>query len=240
MKASVLWFGAAVLLVVCTGCVRRDGRNTDCVWPGEPGATRLDPSQPATSRHLSADLEFAEELADRYTNVHYGPRSGYSGPPIAGKMRATCLNKLADEIGSQHGVSHQLLVASFGKNRGAIDAAEIGSFALLLAAAAAWLARKLWARYPPSEGWAVGVVVMLLCSVAFGLAAVLIGQQWTLLAENFRVGTGHLGLRVERLPMVRHAGWALASGVVLFLAVAGILSRRTHGPAEEIRNSLPI
>src|SRR6478752_3228554 len=85
MKAGLLSSGAAVLLVLSSGCVRREGRNTDCVWPGEPRATQLDPSQPVTSRHLSADLEFAEELADRYTNIHYGPHSGYSGPPIAGK-----------------------------------------------------------------------------------------------------------------------------------------------------------
>lgn len=233
MKAQVLTLSTAVLLVVCAGCVRRDGRNTDCVWPGEAGATVLDPSRPATSRHLSADLEFAEELADRYTNVHYGPHSGYSGPPVAGKMRATCFVKLADEIGKQHGVSRELLVAAFGKNRGWIDAAEIVPFVLLLVAVAALVARKLWARYPPSEGWAAGTVVMAVCSIGFGVAAVLIGQQWTTLAENLRIGTGHLGPRVDGLPMVRYAGWVFASGVALFGLVAVVLTPRRRGDAEE-------
>jgi hypothetical protein len=230
MKARVLVLSAMVLLVACAGCVRRDGRNTDCVWPGEPGAKVLDPSQPATSRHLSTDLEFAEELADRYTNVHYGPRSGYTGPPIAGKMRAACLAKLADEIGKQHGVSHEVMVASFGKNRGWIDATEIGSFALLFTALAVVVARKLWARYPPSEELATGLVLALVCSIGFGVAAVMLGQQWNALGENLRIGTGHLGPRVERLPMVRHAGWVFAGGVVLFWAVAAVLR---PGVAEE-------
>jgi hypothetical protein len=184
--------GCVLLLAFVLGCVRREGRNTDCMWPAEPGATLLDPKEPATSRHLSADLEFAEELADRYTNVHYGPHSGYSGPPIAGKMRTSCLLKMADEIGKQHGVSRELLVASFGKDRGGIDAAEILPFVLLFSVAATWLARKIWARYPPRDGWAAAVVVLLLCSLAAGLAAVMIGQSWTSLLKTSESARGIL------------------------------------------------
>jgi hypothetical protein len=45
------------------GCVRRDGRNSDCKWPCEI------PVHSADARHLSADAEFGEDLAIRYADT---------------------------------------------------------------------------------------------------------------------------------------------------------------------------
>src|SRR6266516_7968208 len=52
-----------VLLLGAGGCVRRDGRNSDCKWPAETV------HHAATARHLSADAEFAEDLAIRYADT---------------------------------------------------------------------------------------------------------------------------------------------------------------------------
>lgn len=52
-----------------SGCVRRDGRNSDCRWPGEAS------NHSVSARHLSADAEFGEDLAIRYADTHFGPRS---------------------------------------------------------------------------------------------------------------------------------------------------------------------
>jgi len=60
-----------VLLLCATGCVRRDGRNSDCRWPREPA------NHPADARHLSADAEFAEDLAIRYADTNHGLRTPY-------------------------------------------------------------------------------------------------------------------------------------------------------------------
>ena len=58
-----------LVVLAAIGCVRRDGRNSDCKWPGESVAYSPD------SRHLSADAEFAEDLAIRYADTHYGSRT---------------------------------------------------------------------------------------------------------------------------------------------------------------------
>lgn len=212
-----------LLLALCMcGCVRREGRNSDCTWPGEVGATVLDPKQPAAARHLSADTEFAEELADRYTNVHYGPRSGHVGPPTASVARHQCMAKLFEEIGRTHGAHTDQVVASFGRNRVGIDAAEILSFTVLFAWTVMVIVRRIWARYPPSDGWTAGILIVLLCSLGFGVAAVLIGPVWSMTAENIRIGTGHLGPRVARLPMERYPKAVFAVGVFLFWVIAVI------------------
>ena len=226
---------AIVLIALCTACVRREGRNSDCTWPGEAGATVLDPNQPAASRHLSADTEFAEELADRYTNVHFGPHSGYAGPPIAGRVRHECMVKMFQEIGKTHGVSTDQVIASFGRNRLGVDLAEILSFAALFALAASFATRRIWKRYPPQEdGWAAPVLIIALCSLGFGVAAALIGPWWTMILENFRVGTGHLGPRVMRLPMERYTSPVFFAGVGV-CGIIGILCR--PGEREEEANA---
>jgi hypothetical protein len=57
---------SVTLLVSLTivGCIRREGRNADCKWPAEISR------QSANARHLSADAEFAEDLAIRYADAH--------------------------------------------------------------------------------------------------------------------------------------------------------------------------
>src|SRR5438309_10878216 len=74
LSATLLVFLAAV------GCVRRDGRNSDCKWPTE--IVRHAPD----ARHLSVDAEFAEELAIRYADTHHGLHTPYyvSGEAYAG------------------------------------------------------------------------------------------------------------------------------------------------------------
>ncbi len=62
----------SVVLLAClmaAGCMRRDGRNSDCRWPTEAAGQSPD------ARHLSADAEFAEDLAIRYADVHHGLRT---------------------------------------------------------------------------------------------------------------------------------------------------------------------
>ena len=58
-----------VFVLGAGGCVRRDGWNTDCRWPGETS------NHARSARHLSADAELAEDLAIRYADVHFGMKS---------------------------------------------------------------------------------------------------------------------------------------------------------------------
>src|SRR5215471_11549343 len=64
MKTAPRLVIVMVFILGAGGCVRRDGRNSDCRWPGETS------NHPDSARHLSADAEFAEDLAIRYADAH--------------------------------------------------------------------------------------------------------------------------------------------------------------------------
>src|ERR1700737_1098877 len=88
-----------VLLLFAVGCVRRNGRNSDCRWPAE--AT----DHPANTQHLSEDAEFAEDLAIPHADIHHGLRTPYyvSGEAYA-TARDRCMGALFEQIAKEHGV----------------------------------------------------------------------------------------------------------------------------------------
>jgi hypothetical protein len=95
------------LVLGAGGCVRRDVRNSDCRWPGETS------NNPATARHLSADPEFAEDLAIRYADTHFGLRSPNPSETYEVE-RDQCMERLFEEIGKEHGVPVGQVSGSLG------------------------------------------------------------------------------------------------------------------------------
>src|SRR5579864_3746065 len=97
---------ALVISILLSGCVRREGRNSDCKWPEEPGAKALDAQNTADRRHLRADVELAEELAVRYMDAHRRPQPGSSRAPqpMMGSW-STCFTSLVNQIGESHRVA---------------------------------------------------------------------------------------------------------------------------------------
>ena len=93
-------------------------------------------------------------------------------------------------------------------------------FILFYALAADFLIRRLLGRYPPSEGWMTSIIMIILASVAFGTGGLMLGQQWSGLAESIRIGTRHLSNRGLRLPISKHPSEAFLFGVALFLSIA--------------------
>lgn len=79
-------------------------------------------------------------------------------------------------------------------------------FVLLSALAANFVIRRLLVRYPPDEEWLTTVLIMFLASFLFAAVGVMLGQQWSGLAEVLRIGNGHLSNRALRLPMNRYQG----------------------------------
>lgn len=81
------------LLLCGAGCVRRTGRNSDCRWPAETIEHAAD------TRHLSADAEFAEDLAIRYADAQYGLRTPhYVSGEAYDAARDRCLETLFEEV----------------------------------------------------------------------------------------------------------------------------------------------
>jgi len=230
-KGTMIRTTALPLLIIVwmAGCVRRDGLNSDCGWPGETGAKALNPRQPGSGQHLSNDAELAEELAVRYADTHYGLRSGhFESREVYAQARNRCMGAMFEEIGKAHGVKPEEVFSVLGRNRAGIDLAVNLPFVLLYGFAASLMVRRIRGRYPLEEGWMAGVAMAVLCSLAFGAGGVLLGEQWSTAAESARLGSAHLSYRVDRLPWVRYRGWLFAFSVVLFWFIAA-LRYRTGG-----------
>jgi len=174
-----------VFVLGAVGCVRRDGRNSDCRWPGEIS------NHAVSARHLSADAEFAEDLAIRYADTHFGPRSPNPSEEY-GAERDRCMETLFEEIGKEHGVPVGQVSGSLGRNRAYIDMAEVLPFALLYGLAAIVVARVIWRRYTPADGWAPGITMALFVSLAFAAGSTVLGEQWNWFVEGHRIGNNHM------------------------------------------------
>ena len=216
----------ATLVFFCAaGCVRREGRNSDCKWPPERAA------RAATTRHLSEDAEFAEDLAIRYSDMHHGLRTPYfvSGEDYASN-RDRCMAELFGEIAKQHNVPIERVYGSLGQNRAYVDLAINLPFALLYCLVAAVVARAVWRRYPPAEsGWLPGATMILFLSLAFSVAFIMVGDIWARIAETYRVGNDHMSYRADRLLWARHLTALFWAAFVTFLLMAAEVARRMFG-----------
>src|SRR5712692_262057 len=165
-----------LILLVLSGCVRREGRNSDCQWPRTP-----EPKAPGVNqRDLREDLEFAAELAIRYMDAHYGPRN----LEAAAQAKNRCMGVLLGEIGKEHGITAQEAFKSFGQRSAAVDLAMNPPFVLVYVLASDFAIRRLRGRYPPGEGWMTSIIMIILASVAFGTGGLMLGQEWSGLAES--------------------------------------------------------
>lgn len=215
-SATFLFFLAAV------ACVRRDGRNSDCKWPKEIARLAAD------GRHLSADAEFAEDLAIRYADTHHGLRtSNYVSGDAYAVARGRCMGSLFEQIAKEHSVPVTQVSAALGRNRTRIDAAVNLPFALLYCVAAVAAARLLWRKYPPAEyGWISGAVMAVFLSLAFAAGGTMLGELWSWSAETYRVGNGHMSYRVQRLWWAEHRTGLFAGGVAIFWLAVSATARR--------------
>jgi len=202
------------------GCVRRDGSNSDCKWPGET------PNYPVSARHLSADAEFAEDLAIRYADAHFGLRSPNPSEQY-GAERDRCKERLFDEIGKEHGVPVDQVSGSLGQNRAYIDIAEVLPFALLYSLAAIVAARNILCRYAPDEdGWAPGIIMALFASLALAAGSTMLGEVWNWLVETHRIGNNHMSYRADRLFWPKDRFELFVAALLIFWAAAINAARR--------------
>jgi hypothetical protein len=223
---SGLHLGFCILAMIATaGCVRTEGRNTDCKWPAE------NPLRDATPAHLSADAEFAEDLAIRYADIHHGLRTpGYVSGEVYAAARDKCMYSLFEEIARQHGVSAKRVAGSLGSNRGMMDLAINLSFGLFYLVLTLLFAHLVWRKYPIADhGWIPGAVMALFVSLAMTLGGSMLGEVWAGLVETFRIGNGHMSYRTFRLWWPRHRTevflvWLVTSWATT--AIAGVRSAR--------------
>ena len=211
-----------LLVLSSVGCVRREGRNAECKWPGEI------PRHSADARHLSADAEFAEDLAIRYADTHHGLRTpNYVSGEVYDAARDRCMGSLFEHIAKEHGVPVGLVSAALGRNRAGVDFVVNLPFLPFYCFACIAVARWLWGKYPPAEYGRIAAVTMtLFLSLAMAVGCMMLGEVWSWIAEGYRVGNSHMSYRVQRLWWVQHRTGLFAYAATAFLlAVAAVALR---------------
>lgn len=175
------------------------------------------PDQRGYATHLRTDADFAQELAVEYMDAHYGPRSGkFKSREVASQALNACLVTLIGQIAESHHASPKEVASFVGRRSLAIDIAVTLPFVLLYGLLAGMVIDKLRDRYAWEDGWIVALVMTAFVSLAFGVAGMMLGQQWSTLVETPRVGNGHLSYRVDRLPWVRYQIDFLFLCIVIF------------------------
>jgi hypothetical protein len=222
MRTRPLLVIAIVFILGASGCVRRDGRNSDCRWPGET------PKHSVSARHLSADAEFAEDLAIRYADTHFGLRTPNPSERY-GDERDLCMARLFEEIGKEHGVPAGVVSGSLGRNRAYIDIVEVLPFALLYGLIAIVAARMIWRRYTRAEdGWAAGIIMALFVSLALAAGGTMLGEVWNWFVEGHRIGNHHMSYRADRLFWAKHRFEIFAAAFTIFWLAVIIAARRVR------------
>jgi len=135
---------------------------------------------------------------------------------------------LFSTIAKNHGVTSEQVRVSLVRRRTSLDAAVILSFAVLYWFVASRLAQRVCRRFPTDEGWLGALLSIAGMSVAVSLIGVMLGEQWSILVEGIRVGTGHLSYRTFRIPWVQHRMQLFVAGVFLFWLAAALRYRVSH------------
>ena len=221
-----------VLLFCASGCLRADRRNSNCQWPAE-SPRQLDLSKAEARRQLSSDSQLAEDLAIRYVDAHNGPHSGHFESWAAyNTARDHCQDSLFAKVAGTDGVTGDQVRDALTQRPTAFDLSVGLSFAIIYFLLANAMARRFWRHFAAQDGLIAGFAASGVVSAMFSAAGVLVGEIWSGLAENIRVGNGHLSYRSDRIPWHHHHISFFLIGLALFW-IAGALQagRRRADPS---------
>jgi hypothetical protein len=167
---------------------------------------------------LRRDAEGAEDRAIRYADAHNGLHSGrFESMAEYGRVRDQQMEEMFKTVAAQHGVSEEQVRQSLAHRPAVVDVLVMFSFGALYAGIAYLILCRVNSN-----------VMTLYLSVVWPGIAVLLGEAWAILIEQFRLGTGHLSYRTDRIPWGHHRLALLLAAVVLFWIVALL---RRKGPA---------
>lgn len=215
-----------LLALSLSACVRREGLNDTCQWPPESPAP-LDVRDPAHLRHLTADAQFAEELAIRHGDSFRGRESVEE----RGRRVEACTTQLMAWIAILHNVTTNDVQRARERRELRVDVVAVfAPMALFFGVVAALVAGRVRRRFPLEER-GPAIVATLLVSVVTSGAVVLLGELWSWMVEMVRVGDSHLSYRAFRMPWGRHRLAIFVIGAVLFWAIAWWRYRRQRDDA---------
>lgn len=213
-----------LLLLIATitlaGCARPGDYpiSLNCVW-NEDDTRSLDLTKTFDRRHLRFDAVTAEDMAIRWADKYFGHLPEWE------QRCDQCMATLFDGVAKQHGVDVAIVRQYSLERDGILDAATILSFAGLYALAAYILAGRLRRRFPPGEPgfW----VMTLTLAVGVSVVGVAVGSLWSIVIETFRLNSGHLSYRMDRIPFRQYWAGLFLCGFIVFMLVTLIRSRFT-------------
>ena len=218
MKA-LLVLAAAIIL---TGCVRSVDHPIypTCAWIEEDDRS-LDLAKFSNRRHLRFDAETAEDVSIRWADQRFHLL------PEWGPRQNECMETLFQGVAKQHGVNVATVRQYSRKRDVVVDAAVVLSFGVVYAVAAYILAGRIRRRFPPDEhGFWVMTVAM---AIGLGLVGVMLGGLWSIVVEEFRIGSGHLSYRMDLIPVRQHWAVMWVCWFMVFM-LAGLVRFRTTQP----------
>jgi hypothetical protein len=215
---SCLGAVAGFAMLSMAGCILRPGMNSDCAWPPEPART-LNLASRTDYRHLVADAELLEELVDRY-RFH---------PPDEQRQ---CERRLVDAVAILHSVdvSDVLRAVRDTPKRGMNLPVIVPVLACFLWTVL-YVLRRIERRFG-EEPWPLAIT-LIAASVVMSGVFIWLGELWTATVQMIRVGSQHVGGRVNRLMWLQHERQIFIVGVVLFWAM--VLLRMLAGRRKALR-----
>jgi hypothetical protein len=218
------------LMVALAGCTRPADHpiNANCQWLEEDNRP-LNLQITADRHHLRQDVETAEDVGIRWADKNFHLRPEYEG------QREQCIASLFSGVAHQHSVE-LATVAEYRTHRDTlVDSLVLLSFGALYAGAAYLLAGRMRRRFP--EGEAAFWVMIVAIAFGAGLVGGMAGGLWSIVIEEFRLGSGHLSYRMNRIP-ARQWWLQLYACCVVIFALAALVRSRFRLPAPKKPASL--
>jgi hypothetical protein len=198
-----------ILLLVSgtSGCILRPGMNSDCTWPCEQRRP-LNLQDSSDRRHLVRDAELIEELVDRYRFY-----------PVDEQRR--CDHRLVAAVAEVHSVHVRDVTRARARipERG-LDFPVTLPMAVGFVFYVLFVLRGLERRFS-DERLPVAICLMAASLVLPGLFFA-VGELWTSVLQMIRVGSQHVGGRVQKLPWQQHQQQIFMIGVGLFWVIVAL------------------
>jgi len=128
-------------------------------------------------------------------------------------------------IRSNHGVTVEQIRWRLAHRPAELDLAVILTFIALYVWVATLIISRVYRRDADHQGTSAWVVMIVYTSIIASVAGVLLGEVWSDLMENIRLGNGHLSYRAERIPWGHHRLGMFVGGLVLFWLLAAVHHR---------------
>ena len=207
-----------IVTITLTGCARPGDHpvSSNCLW-SEDDSRSLDLTKLSDRRHLRFDAVTAEDLAIRWADKNFPHLPEYD------QRCGECRETLFQDLAKHHGVN-VAIVRQYSMDRDLVaDTAVIFSFGILYVLAAYILTGRIRRQFPPGEPgfW----IMTLAMAVGISLVGVMVGGLWSIVIETFRLNSGHLSYRMNRIPFRQHWAMVLICCFVVFGLVALIRSR---------------